>query len=500
MRKRALAVAAILALVLMGAGIYLLTLPAPASSLADCNVVLVVIDSLRANHLGCFGYERATSPFLDSIVDNSVFFERANSVSSYTCEVVPALLSGLLPSSSKTGTGWLAVVPPTENLPTLFSKAGYKTALFTDQPAVRECRPEQGFGEVDHIANRFGISQQGPKLSARALEFVRLNKRARFMMYLHYMDPHAPYDPKKESYLRFAKDIYPNPLNLYDQVRPVLPALLVEGFGPGEARFEDLMLRYDAEIFEADNAIRLLFEGLRRQGVLDNTVVIITADHGEEFLDHGYVEHAWRLYSESVHVPLFFHAPRFLKPARVNDPVSLIDLAPTLLDLAGINHGRTDFDGKPLFAWNGGSPAFAPRTQPLIAELLMETRNTVRMVVDGGYKYLAAQRWLTPDECAHQAAVQDDELKALRAGTLPLIDPWGPVVHEELYNINEDPQEHRPIQDEAQLARMRRVLEDYKARCLAKPTMPPRQVAPQQGEMTEEQRQQLDALGYGNRN
>lgn len=386
--------------------------------------------------------------------------------------------------------------PAAENLGEHFGAAGYKTGFFTDQPVLASLPADRGFGEVDHVEKQWGISQVGPRLSARALEFVRQNKRQKFMMYVHYMDPHAPYDPKKESYLRFSDKVYPKPLNLYEQVRPVIPQLVSEGFGPGEARFEDLMLRYDAEIYEADTAIRLLFEGLNRQGVLDKTLVIITADHGEEFLDHGYVEHAWRLYAESVHVPLFFYAPKFLSPARVSEPVSLIDVAPTVLDLAGIRHGRTDFDGTPLFRRDSLTPVYAPRTKPLIAELLMETRDNVRMVIDGDYKYLAGQRWLTAAECAHQASVQDKELEQLRVGELPRIDPWGPVVHEELYNIKEDPGETRPIQDEGQVARMRQILDQYKSFCQAKPKMGPEPVKSQEREMTEDEKDRMKAVGY----
>ena len=492
MNKRVLIAAVAGALLLAGTGLYVLTAPEPATGLSDCNMVVVVIDSLRADHLGCFGYGRDTSPFLDSLAGQSVFFERANSVSSYTCEVVPALLSGLLPSSGGTGTGWLSAPPPEENLGEIFGRAGYKTGFFTDQPALVELPADRGFGEVDHVEQRWGISQVGPRLSGRALEFVKKNKRKKFMMYVHYMDPHAPYDPKKESYLRFAKEVYPKPLNLYDEVRPVLPQLLSEGFGPGEARFEDLMLRYDAEIYEADTAIRLLFEGLQRQGVLDKTLVIITADHGEEFLDHGYVEHAWRLYAESVHVPLFFYAPKFLAPARVSQPVSLIDVAPTVLDLAGIQHGGTDFDGSPLFKRDGSAPVFAPRSKPLFAELLMETRDHARMVIDGDYKYLAWQRYLAPDQCAHEAAVQDKQLALLKAGQLPLIDPWGPVMREELYDVGSDPGEKQPVQDEAQLARMRKILDEYKGLCQAKA----QKIRPQQRKLTEEEEAWKRRIGY----
>jgi len=492
MKKFGIAGAGLAAVLLMAGGIWLLVQPAPAATLADCNVIIIVIDALRADHLGCYGYQRDTSPFIDSIAGRAVVFEDANSVSSYTLEVVPALLSGLLPSSGGAGTGWFATPPPDPNLGEMFGRAGYRTGFFTDHPALATVPVDRGFGETDFVQTEWGVSGAGPLVSQRALEFAKRNKRKKFMMYLHYLDPHGPYEPKKDSYLRFADHVYPDPLRLFDQVRFVLPELKAEGFGPGEARFEDLMLRYDAEIYQADRAVKQLFDGLKAQGLLDNTLVILAADHGEEFLDHGFVEHAWRLYRESVHVPLLFYAPKFIQPARVSDPVSLADVAPTVLDLAGVNHGRADFDGEALFQRQNGEWTFVPRTKPLIAELLLEIRNTVRTVIDDGYKYIAAQRWLSSDECAHQASVQADLIKALREGKIEGVDPWGPIVHEELYNLRDDPNELKPVQDQQKIMQMRKILDDYHSACRRKPG----KVTPQQVVLPPKEEERRRKLGY----
>jgi arylsulfatase A-like enzyme len=342
------------------------------------------------------------------------------------------------------------------------------------------------------------------KLTRRVLEFAKGHQAEKTMVYVHYLDPHAPYEPPQDKYLRFADHVYPHPLNLGDQVRPCIPELVAGGFGPGEERFEDLMLRYDGEIADTDEAVQQLLEGLKALALLDDTLVILTADHGEEFLDHGYVEHAWRLYEESVHVPLLFWSPRFFKPARIPDRVSLADLLPTLLELARVSHQRNDFSGTAFFRGDGGPPVFTAPGKPIIAELLIETRSIVRTVTDGDFKYVAAQRWLTPAECSEAAKVQSEKVAELRSGKAPAFDDWGPVVFEELFNLKEDPFEQHPILEghADQRAALQKILTDYRAACLAPAPSGKTPEAPRPGlksgstSLTPDQETQMKALGY----
>jgi arylsulfatase len=432
------------------------------------NVIVVVLDSLRADHLGCYGYHRDTSPFIDTVAAQAVVFENASSNSTFTCESVASLFTGLLPSTGCTGLGWFAVPnPAVDGLATLYRDAGYRTGFFTDHPALADPLFRKGFHEQGDIhTEQWGLSGSGGMVSQRALQFAKAHANQPFLMYLHYLDPHSPYQPPDEEYLQFADTVYPNPLRLHEDVRPNLPELLAEGFGPGEERFEDMVIRYDAEIRVVDAAVRDLMEGLDALGVADRTLVVITADHGEEFLDHGYVEHAWRLYRESTHVPLILWAPELLEPARFSEHVSLVQLLPTLLELTQTPTTRDDFDGESLFSLASGAPSYTPPQRPIFAELLMETRSQMRSVTVGDYRYFAAQRWLTPVECSEAAKVQTEMINKYRTGELPPLDVWQPIVHEELYNIARDPMErHNIAQDEPDtIARMREVFQEFRAK------------------------------------
>lgn len=408
------------------------------SRLKEFNVVVINIDALRADHLGCYGYGRPTSPFIDRLATEGVVFERALSNSSYTRESVAALESGLLPSCSG-GVGWTArPLADRHHLGVLFQRAHYRTGFISATTMLTDTAFTAGFTYVRQLAQRWGQSGLGPGLSAAALEFVRQHADERFMMYLHYLDPHGPYQPPDELYRRFATIPFEHPVDLYSDVRPHFETFVKQGFGPGDPRFEDMVLRYDAEIADTDRSIEILFKGLDSTRVLDRTFVILTADHGEEFLDHGFIEHAWTVYDESLHVPLILWAPRALRPRRVAAPVSVIDVLPTILQLTQIPHDPQDFDGRALLDDHGD--VVVP-VHPHTAELLIQERNVVRAVVAGGWKYIAAQRWLVPGE-RPRAAAEEDSLRS-RGGAR--VDLSGPVVHEELYHVADDPQERRDL-------------------------------------------------------
>ncbi len=372
----------------------------PRAPLAGWNLVLVNVDALRADHLGFHGYARPTSPSLDSLAAGGVVFEQAISGSSFTRESVATLLTGRLPSSGPSA-GWNAA-PATGSghLGESLRAAGYRTGFFSNTLMLRDPGFVRGFDEVQHLPARFGLSGEGPRLTARALRFARENRDHPFAMYLHYLDPHAPYEPAPELLARLA---HPPPtkeadLSLYRDVVPQLGALREQGFGPGDPRFESLVLRYDAEIAGTDAAIGALARGLERLDVAGRTLLVVTADHGEEFLEHGGLDHGWTLYQESIHVPLLFHAPGALPPARVATRVSQVDVLPSLLALLGIPARGLPLDGEPLFAIEGDTVRASPLERPLVAELLIPFRNVVRTTLLGDWKLVATWRWIPPDE------------------------------------------------------------------------------------------------------
>ncbi len=464
---------------------------------APRHVIVIVSDALRADHLGVYGYPRNTSPFIDQLAGEGVLFERALSNSSFTGESISSLFTGKLPSATPWGSGWEARPDPAvAGLGTLFRSQGYATALFSNSPMLDHPQFYRGFEETACFT-KYGISQIAPRLVERALAFARKRAGERSLMYLHFIDPHGPYGPPEAYYRRFADSLYPDPLNVTRDVRLRLPELVAEGFGPGDPRFEDMVTRYDGEIAYVDDHLRQLFDGLRALGTLDDTLVIFTSDHGEEFLDHGFVEHAWQLYPESLHVPLLFWWPGHLPARRESGWVSLVDVLPSMLRLADIEPGRDDFDGTPLFAWGDGGWRVIPRDKAIISELMIQTRSMIRSVVYDDYQYLAYWKQLNAEGLSEAARNQGAWRDALDRGETAPLDPWGPLAGEELLRLGPDTKGNPVVYatpPEA-LVRLRAILKAYRERC---PTPLP-DAFKARGDLSgvdPETREKLEALGY----
>jgi len=459
-----------------------------AGSLAGYNLILINIDTLRSDHLSSYGYRRRTSPFLDRLASAGVVFDRARANSSFTRESVSALMTGRLPTIGGS-IGWDA--KPSPEAPVLgewLRDAGYRTGFFSNTVMLTDPGFTRGFEEVHHLAANWGISRAGPQLSAHAIDFVRRHADEPFALYLHYLDPHGPYMPPEENLRRFTDHPLADPVGLYTTVRMQIRELLASGFGPGEPRFEDLVMRYDAEISHTDESIEVLFSALQKLGLLDRTAIVVTADHGEEFLEHGFVEHGWTLYEESLRVPLIFWAPAALHPRRIATPASSVDVLPTLMTLMGIEGDRTAMEGRSLLA-----EGVADDDRVLIGELLIREQNMLRTVVSGDWKYTAVYRWLEPDHRG-RAAKAADMLR--KRGYTEKFDRWPTAVREELYNLRDDPGEQNDLAATASepLQRLRAELDAYRARCEAEGLEP---AAPDIAEpLTEQDRERLRALGY----
>lgn len=455
------------------AAVCLIAMPLPCraettgTSAAPRHIILVLVDALRADHLGCYGYGRNTSPFLDKLAEESVLFERAYSQSSFTVESTISLFTSLYPSSNAWGGGQYANTnPDVPDLAKLLGGGDYHTAYFSTNPTLDYTALHKSFDEYDLLAKTFDKKSRSPELTARALRFMAGRKDEKTFMYLHYVSPHAPYTPPDAYYLRFAPEVYPKPLDAIEDGRAHLDTLLEEGFGPGEARFEDMMLRYDAEIAVDDDAIRDLFEGLRQMGVMDDALFVFVADHGEEFLEHDFVEHAWTLFSESIHVPLFFWMPKGLTPGRVSTPVALVDVLPTLLELAGMPPVMHAVDGVSLFHRENGQWLSRPKEKAIVSELLNPARNVVRSVVEGDYLYVAAPKWLSLKERVQVAQNMSVVRVETLTGARPSPDPWGLPQYEALFNMKTDPAEKDNILEQTPevRGRMRATLNALRAR------------------------------------
>lgn len=481
-------------------GLFLLLLLAPGcnepgpSAPPAPHVVVVVIDTLRADHLPLYGYDRDIAPFLSRLGAEGVVFDRACSTSSYTPEAIASLFTGRYPSATPWGAGWHARPSLNhETMAALFRDAGYATALFSESPMLDHAEFYRGFDTTECLTE-FGVSGQAPNLVDKALAWLEANADKPTLLYLHILDPHAPYAPPPAEYEEFVTTRPPDPLAMEEDLRPRLSALQAEGFGPGEARFENIIQRYDAEIAFVDRAVARLFGGMARLGVLDSTLAVVTSDHGEEFLDHGYVEHAWKLYPETYRVPLIFWRPGLLEPARVSETVSLVDVLPSLLHLEGID---SDFEinGSPLFRRGDGAAHLDISDEPRIMELLIQSRCLIRGVITDEQLYLAYWKYLSPAECEATANLPRENRMAHYEGRIPPVDSWGPIVREEIYDLTADPGCKTDLSGERPeaLARGRALLEEYRKTC--PPQLPDRYKATkEQGILTPEEAALLEGI------
>lgn len=448
-------------------------------SLEGFNLIYINIDALRADHMGCYGYTRNTSPFIDSLAGEGLRFEKARANSTFTRESVSVLFSGMLPSSSG-AFGWFAQLPA--EVPTLaerFSEKGYETVFLSNTvilPGLTE-----GFKMIQHLPLCWLESSEGPKLSAIAFEYAKKVKGKPFFMYLHYFDPHGPYEPPDDLYLRFTDTFFPDPLHIFQDVRIDMNQLLREGFGPGDARFDDIVIRYDAEIADSDRSVEMLFHALKAYDMLENTLVVIASDHGEEFLEHNWVEHGWTLYEEVLHVPLIFWAPGKMPKGLVQEPVSIVDLYPTMAALFGLDTEGSRLDGTAFFQPDEGGLRFVPPEHPHLAELLLQERGMIRCVISDGWKYLAARKWFASAERPDEVRKLEEIQLGLHAGTIPMTDIWGPYVNEQLYHLEQDARETRDVVSEhpAVHSRLKEILSTHEANCRERGIeTPPRQQVP----------------------
>lgn len=301
------------------------------------NIVLYVVDTVRADRLGVYGYEKPTSPRLDAFAAGAVLFENAYAQSSWTRPAVASLFTGLLPPAHRT-VGRRSVLPEeADTLAEILAANSYEGLGLVRNPNVgRAFGFAQGF-------TRFRSEDR--ERDETMLDRVRLwldERRSAdgpFFLFLHAIDPHGPYDPAPEFEEMFEAGGAPAH---YRTVRYLL------GLNRGEVEpepgtAEALSRLYDAEVAQNDRAFGDLLDELEDRGLTEETAVIYVSDHGEEFAEHGRWEHGLSLYEEVLRVPLVMRLPG-VPPRRVEAPAQHVDVLPTLLGYLGIeappNDGR----------------------------------------------------------------------------------------------------------------------------------------------------------------
>lgn len=445
------------------------------------NVLVFVIDTLRADQLSCYGCPDNTTPNLDAFARENVRFQHAYAPSPMTAPSHASLFTSTYPATHGV---WNEV--PLQNgenahprladsavtLAEVLRDAGYATAAIADGGWIQKSRGlDQGF---QHFHSKtLGVVDR----VTAALQWLEQRRGDRpFFLFLHTYQVHAPYLPPPGYEERFAKD-YQGPLRqvladarAYADSGQVDNALTdihdrffkptLAGLGPEDREF--LRALYRAELSLVDEEFARLLGYLRLNGLLDHTIVMVTSDHGEEFGEHGVYTHA-QVYDETLHVPLLVHVPHGPRGLVRSDPVDLVDLAPSLLGALGLQPPAAA-QGRVLDLAQAAAEA---RPRPLVAE-------------NNHYKA--------------QIAYREGPWKAV----VHLHEPLGVAGRLEVYNLEDDPQERAPragaveFEQRARdaIVAWRRTTAELRERFQLQPTVVTTD------EMPEELRQELQALGY----
>ncbi|HZR84637.1 MAG TPA: sulfatase-like hydrolase/transferase [Candidatus Binatia bacterium] len=431
---------------------------APADGRARVsNVVLYMIDTLRADRTSTYGYARDTTPRLSRLAAEGVTFDSAYSVASWTRPAVASLLTGLYPSAHGVDTS-TGLAPAATTLAERFRRAGWSTWAFVAslQIYAKGLGFEQGFDRFVAFPGWFAPEARTYEINSELLPQLDAFGDEPFFLYVHAVDPHAPYDPPPGWLGRFGDPAYGGPVRprktQHMHLRPMHLA-------PDDLAFvRDL---YDEEVLFQDAMLGVLLDRLAALGLDRSTIVIVVADHGEELFDRGDWEHGARLFEEQIHVPLVVRVPAMgaIGGRRVRSPVQIVDVAPTL---------------ERWFGLAGGPPSQGRDLTPLFAG----DDDRERAV------YCEERR---PDLAFDLFALREGSWKLIRlashgAGSIDL-----------LFDLSADPgeRETRSGAEPDRLAAMRSRLEAMRSSMA--PTAP---LASRPVELDEESRRRLEALGY----
>jgi arylsulfatase A-like enzyme len=329
----------------------------------EMNFVLITLDTTRADHLGCYGYSKNTTPFLDSLAKKGILFENAYANATWTLPSHASLFTGMMPSVHGAGYSNFFVSPSVKTIAESLQEKGYTSAAFIGGPfLVSAFNLNQGFDFYDEhldphselkrltlfrlLSKITGKSlwhtdgqRRGAEINQEVSSYLRwVVNRQPFFLFINYFDAHEPYDPPQE--IRDQMQIHTTmkgnirfyPLNKRNGI-----ACHSDGTPLSSDDFQQLRDLYDGELRYQDQQLEILWKMIEQSGIASKTILIIASDHGETIGEHQFLDHGHNLYQEQVHVPLlFYNSGLFSGGKRITETVQLIDVYPTMLQFVGL--------------------------------------------------------------------------------------------------------------------------------------------------------------------
>ena len=418
--------------------------------------MIISLDTLRADVMRAYGatgrIPTPVTPNLDRFADEGVVFTRCYTPSPRTTQAMASLFTGLYPVNHGAFGLFHTLSQDANTLSEVLADEGYSTMAITTNYFLRGGRGfEQGFEVYDDFLH-YGNMEYAEDV-VRRVEFGLTTQppEGKFFMWVHFLDPHWRYDPPSDALKVFDRD-YPGPFTVYADIDSSLVTR-------GEVIFENslskrdrqhMQRRYLAEINYMDGHVRRLIELMRNRGMLDNTIVLIVADHGESMGEHDYYyAHGETLHEGTVRVPAILHWPNGIDPGEYDGLTSLVDLMPTILDLMGLDGDALDMDGVSLAdaISDGSEPrkvAFLESDYQLIHPenpdfhigedgatprskwrgVVAGDHKLLRIPTEGGERYELYNLVSDPGEQVNLAEAQP----ALLAELKPLLDEWDEIV------------------------------------------------------------------------
>ena len=471
------------------------------------NVLWIVWDTVRADHLSAYGYERDTTPYLARLAESSLVFDNCLSPASSTIPAHASMFTGLLPSEhgANNKSRWLE--PFFQTIAEIYRDAGWGTYLFSANPNIQVLENfHQGFDVEEHpwdperreraleilraksgrdrstgMSGRFAsgevedhelkacgeLAQEGLLAYLDRLDAEGAGRP--YFAFLNYMEAHAPLLPPERFRRRFMDDEGVEASYTQDRSWATKWAYTYGFRELPDGWFDVYRATYDAALAELDELLERLMEALEERGALDDTIVVLTADHGEHLGDHGLIDHRYSLYQALVRVPLVVHWPGRVEPARSDAAVANLDLFQTLLDAAGLERPR----GLPAHSRNLLEPmpdgrlrvAEYPDTFPLAPSTMVER----------------PEDWDPRSVRGRRASLVRDGWKLI----------WSEHGDHKLYDLTRDPDEANDLADEeparrdALLAELARVRDAMRVHTVERVS-----------DMSAEERRRLGNLGY----